>query len=125
MNNRAKGIDAETMACEYMTAHGMTVLERNYACKTGEIDIVAEDGGYLIFCEVKARKNALYGYPVEAVTPQKITQIVRTAQWYLKSKRKVDADVRFDLALVDTTKETLDYIPNAFTADDMGRRNRW
>lgn len=125
MNNRGTGIDGESMAVEYMKAHGMRILERNYACKAGEVDVVAQDGEYIVFCEVKARKNGAYGYAVEAVTPQKITQIVRAAEWYLKVKKDSARCVRFDVACVDTTKEEVEYIPNAFTKNDAGRRNRW
>jgi len=125
MNNRYEGIDGENMVCEYMQAHGYEILERNYSCVLGEVDIVAKDGEYIVFCEVKARRNARYGTAVEAVTPQKIAQIVKTADWYLKVKRKTSANVRFDVAAVDLTKEELDYIPNAFTRNDAGRRNRW
>ena len=125
MNNRYRGIDGENAVCEYMRAHGFEILERNYSCYLGEVDIVAKDGDYFVFCEVKARKDARYGYAIEAVTPQKITQIIRTADWYIKSKRLSTVDVRFDVAAVDLTKEEIEYIPNAFTRNDMGRRNRW
>ena len=125
MNNRSEGIEGENMACDYMRSHGLEIVERNYSCALGEVDIVAKDGEYLVFCEVKARKSARYGYGVESVTPQKITQIVRTADWYIKSKRLFSVPVRFDIASVDLTGEEVEYIPNAFTRNDAGRRNRW
>lgn len=125
MNNRYEGIDGETLACEYMREHNIVVLERNYTCPQGEIDVVAKDGDYLVFCEVKSRKSARMGYPIEAVTPQKITQIVHTANWYLKSKRKMNADVRFDVAAVNLVSGEVEYIQNAFTAADAGKRNHW
>ena len=125
MNNRYEGLDGENTACEYMKAHGYEIVERNYSCKFGEVDVVAKDGAYLVFCEVKARKNARYGYAVEAVTPKKIAQIVKTAEWYLKAKRLMGTDVRFDVAQVDLTTGEVEYIPNAFTKNDVGRRNRW
>ncbi len=111
--------------CQYMTARGMTILERNYSTPQGEVDIVAMDGEYLVFCEVKARRNNRMGYAVEAVTPQKITQIVRAAQWYLKCHHKENVDVRFDIAAVDLGEQSVEYIPNAFSQNDAGRRNHW
>ena len=125
MNNRYEGIDGENIAVRYMREHGMTILERNYSTPQGEIDVIATEGEYLIFCEVKARHSHRMGYAVEAVTPAKITQIVHTADWYLKRTRRIGCDVRFDIAAVDLDHETVDYTKNAFCRNDAGRRNHW
>ena len=115
------------MACEYMKAHGMRIVERNYVADhgIGEIDIVAEEGDMLVFCEVKARRDNRMGYAIEAVTPAKIKQIVTTAEWYLRRKRITDRDIRFDVCAVNLTTHRVEYVPNAFTAADAGRRNHW
>ena len=123
-NNRRSGALGETLACEYLTALGYTILERNYTCPMGEVDVVATDGEYLFFVEVKARYGGNMGWPLEAVTPAKITQIVKVANWYLTVKR-VQKSVRFDVACVDLAAEKVSYIPNAFTAADAGRKNHW
>ena len=124
MNNRKEGILGEQLAVEYLEARGIKVLHRNYSCKVGEVDIVAQEGEYLLFVEVKARYGGNMGWPLEAVTPAKITQIVKTANWYLAVNR-LKTDVRFDVACVDLAAEQVTYIPNAFSASDMGRRRHW
>ena len=125
MNNRAEGIVGETIACAYMQEAGMRIVCRNYACPRGEIDIIAREGTYWVFCEVKARKGGRMGYPTEAVTPAKITQIVHACEWYLHANHLRDVDVRFDIAAVDLTSERVEYTRSAFTRNDAGRRNRW
>ena len=99
-------------------------MHRNYSCRMGELDIVARDGQFLVVTEVKARYGGNMGWPLEAVTPQKISQIVKATQWYMLVN-KLQVDVRFDIACVDLASEKVTYIPNAFTAADAGRRNHW
>lgn len=123
-NNRRSGALGETLAVEYMQQQGMTILHRNYACRMGELDVIAYDGDYLVVTEVKARYGGNMGWPLESVTPQKIGQIVKATQYYLLVNH-VQRDVRFDIACVDLAAEKVEYVPNAFTANDAGRRNHW
>lgn len=125
MNNLAAGIEGENMACAYMQNAGMTILMRNYNSRRGEIDVVADDHGVLVFCEVKARANTNMGYALECVTPAKITQIVHAAEDYLRAGHLLETDVRFDVCAVDLLREQVDYVKNAFTAADAGKRNHW
>ena len=126
MNNRREGVAGEQAACEYLQKQGLKILERNYSCHSGEIDVIALSGNTLVFVEVKARRNAEMGYALEAVTPQKIDRIVRTAQFYTLCKRCYERmDVRFDVVCVDTTSGKIEHIPSAFTAADGGRRRHW
>jgi putative endonuclease len=91
-------------------------LETNYRCKKGEIDIVARQGKYLVFCEVKARRNKNYGSALEGITPSKIRKIRDTAEDYLTKKKLRGADCRFDVVTIDESKDgtKVELIPNAF-----------
>ena len=83
MNNRAIGTDYEKRACEFLETQGFSVLERNFRCRQGEIDIIARDGTYLVFVEVKYRKTAGSGSPLSAVDFRKQKKISRVALYYL------------------------------------------
>ncbi|MBO4535016.1 MAG: YraN family protein [Clostridia bacterium] len=123
MNNRYEGIVGEETAVEYLQAKGYKILERNYANKVGEIDIIAQDHDYIVFVEVKRRLDDRYGRALEAVTPAKIAKIVRCAEWYLTAHRQYNADVRFDIVTVGSSG--VEHLVNAFTRQDAGRRNHW
>ncbi len=94
MNNKEIGAFGEDAACEYLENEGYEILERNFSMKTGEIDIIAEKDGCVVFAEVKTRRNNNYGEPSEAVTRQKQEHIRRTALLYLNS---LDENMRFDV----------------------------
>ena len=66
--SRSLGQQGEQIAVQYLKAHGYKILERNYRCRVGEVDIIAEDQGDLVFVEVKARSSKVFGNPAEAVT---------------------------------------------------------
>ena len=70
-NKRMEGSRYEQLAARYLEQKGMDVLELNYRCRTGEIDIIARDGGYLVFVEVKYRKTKRAGYALEAIDSRK------------------------------------------------------
>lgn len=93
MRGRAAGNAGETAACVYLEKKGWRILERNYTVKGGEIDIIAADGGCLVFVEVKARKNTRYGYPSEFVTEKKQQRLVSAALNYCGG----DCCMRFDV----------------------------
>ena len=65
-NRRAIGTEYETLACEYLTRHGYQILCRNFRCRQGEIDIIARDRDYLVFIEVKYRRDEHEGDPAQA-----------------------------------------------------------
>ncbi len=123
MNKRYEGLVGEEAAVEYLQGKGYKILERNYANKVGEIDVIAEGGGYIVFVEVKRRMDDRFGRALEAVTPAKIAKIVRCAEWYLSSHRKFNSDVRFDIVTVGASG--VEHVVNAFSRQDAGRRNHW
>lgn len=71
----ALGRFGEDLAVRHLESQGCVVVERNWRCARGEIDIVARDGGTLIICEVKTRRSTMFGAPVEAVTPRKLRRL--------------------------------------------------
>jgi putative endonuclease len=76
----------ERRAVKYLKDSGFTVLESNFRCRIGEIDIVAREGGDLVFAEVKTRADLLYGLPCEAVNEHKRRQLARVAEFYLATR---------------------------------------
>lgn len=117
MNNRKSGIEGENLAVEYLKSKGYKILERNYSSKTGEIDIIAQDRGYIVFIEVKSRDNLNFGRPVESITRQKVRSIIRTAQCYLLYKRKQNSLCRFDV--VEVLRGEVNHIVAAYDMTDM------
>ena len=93
------GRRGEEAAARYLAARGMRILHRNWRCRLGELDIVAEDGGTLVFVEVRTRRAAgRYGTAAESVDARKLRRIAAAAQVYLASAGKPSAAVRFDVA---------------------------
>ena len=93
----ALGAYGERVAAAHLSAVGMVVLERNWRCPAGEIDIVARDGDVLVFCEVKTRSSAAFGSPLEAVTPRKAARLRRLAAAWMRERGLHVPDVRIDL----------------------------
>ena len=115
MNKRQVGTQYESMAVQYLTEAGYHILERNFRCRTGEIDIIAKDGAYLVFVEVKYRASAACGSALEAVDYRKQQSILRVAQDYMVSHGYgTQTNCRFDVVAIQGTEITL--IQNAFGA---------
>lgn len=113
----ATGKRGEDLAAAYLERAGYVLLERNYRCLFGEIDIVARDGDTLCFVEVKSRRSTRYGDPQLAVTPRKQEKMIRSALQYLGSHGLTDPPARFDVAAVRLSPEgaeTVELIRNAF-----------
>lgn len=113
------GNQGEEIAAAFLTARGFRILERNFRCRGGEIDIVARNPGdrSLVFVEVKARRDLSYGLPQLAVTPFKQRQISKAALTWLARNRQQDASARFDviaILLSDDGRHRVDHIVNAF-----------
>ncbi len=115
--NGAVGGYGERVAVRHMLDAGMVVLDRNWRCRDGEIDIVARDGDALVFCEVKTRRGDGFGTPAEAIGPVKAARLRRLAsQWLAASGLRV-REVRFDVASVrpqPTGPATVEYLRGAF-----------
>lgn len=113
MNKRKLGNEKETMACDYLQEHGFVILERNFWCQNGEIDIIAKDDDTLVFVEVKYRKNSACGGVDYSVLQKKQKKICECALVYLMKKAiLVDSPMRFDVLLIEGCKIT--HHQNAF-----------
>ena len=97
---------------------GLRILDRNYRCRSGEIDIVAVDGDTLVFVEVKERRGESHGQAVEAVTTRKRSRVIRAARLYAAVKGLSESAIRFDVVAIDWGPEgpRLRHDENAFTA---------
>ena len=87
----------EDEAAKYLEQQGYKILDRNFNCKRGEIDIVALDKKEIVFIEIKSRTNREYGLPAEAVTKKKIEHILKTAEYYLFVRNLQKEPARIDV----------------------------
>ncbi|MFN2497223.1 MAG: YraN family protein [Pseudonocardiaceae bacterium] len=90
----------EEIAVGHLEEAGMVVLERNWRCAEGELDIIARDGSTLVFCEVKTRSGVGYGTPLDAVIPAKARRIRRLAAAWLHEADRGWPELRFDVVSV-------------------------
>ena len=114
-SNLPRGVQAEHMAARFLQAQGLKLVQRNYSCKYGEIDLIFEDAATLVFIEVRLRGNNNFGGAAGSITATKQGRLIRAAQNYLGSMTHIPS-CRFDAVLY----ETLDgappqWIKNAFT----------
>jgi len=113
------GSDGERAAAEFLAARGYRILDRNYRTKLGEIDLVADEGGTLVFVEVKVRRNDRFGGPAAAITSAKQARIARLAQQYMASRRLGGRPCRFDVVLIwgdNPVTRRIELLPGAFDA---------
>ncbi len=94
------GRTGERLAAEELTRQGYSIVERNFRCRYGEIDLIAEEGDDLVFVEVKTRRGSVYGLPEEAVTPRKQQKIVQVATYYLDLHACSERSWRIDVVAV-------------------------
>ncbi|MBI1821598.1 MAG: YraN family protein [Nitrospirae bacterium] len=109
------GQEAENHAAQFLARRGYAILEKNYKTRFGEIDLIAKDQEYLVFVEIKARKNDHFGGARAAITPTKRKKIIQMAKFYIFSK-KIESDVRFDVVLIlgPIDSPSVELIQNAF-----------
>ena len=94
---RSLGEYGERLAERYLTERGLQVVDRNWRCSRGELDLVARDGDCLVFCEVKTRRSERFGSPVEAVHPGKAARLRRLATAWLQDHEEHPARIRIDV----------------------------
>ena len=99
-HHQALGRYGEVLAASHLVERGMVVLDRNWRCPLGEIDLVLRDGDTLVVCEVKTRTSHDFGTPHEAVTPAKLARLGRLAAAWLAAHGASPAEVRLDLVAV-------------------------
>lgn len=96
-NNKDIGNLGEDLASEYLEEQGYKIIERNFRCKLGEVDIIAMDAEEIVFVEVKTRKVLVYGQPKDAVNKIKQKHIYKAAEYYLLINNCLDAYTRIDV----------------------------
>lgn len=113
------GARGEEMAARYLKKMGYAIIRRNYRCKSGEIDIVAERRGTLVIAEVKTRRSRRFGAGIESVGPRKQRRIVRATKFYLATERVEAKEIRFDVLSVDweNGQPMVQHFPAAFEAE--------
>ena len=114
LNTTTIGKKYENMAIHYLKTQKYKIVERNFSCPAGEIDIIAfdPDTKYIVFVEVKYRATNAFGRPIEAITAQKVRKIHTTSQVYLKLKGWLDKNFRFDA--IEIIDDELRHIVDAF-----------
>jgi putative endonuclease len=113
------GLHGEEEAFRHLTKLGYTILARRFRTRLGEIDLVAEDGGTLVFVEVKARRSLSCGPPEESVTPRKQRRLILLAGTFIAARGLHGRDCRFDVVAVDLSRDGLTevrHLKDAFRA---------
>ena len=109
----------ETIAINYLEKNGYKILERNFRTKFGEVDIIAEKGNFIIFIEVKFRKNPKFGKAEESINPYKLKKIYNTSQFYLQNYYKKNKQPRIDVIAINCfDKLEINHYKNILT--DLG-----
>ena len=110
------GKKGEELALSYLKSKKFKIIEKNLRSRYGEIDIIANDHGTLVFIEVKTRTSEAFGLPIQGINQKKKEKLRQLAMRYLAEKELTEKEVRFDvLGILQTNKQTkIDYIPNAF-----------
>ena len=115
-HRRVLGKTGEEAAVQYLLRHGYHILERNYRCRFGEIDLIARDGGTLTFIEVKTRRSQRFGPAASAVTVKKQRHLVKASQVYMAQAGRTTDFCRFDVLTIEMDGVTprIELIKNAF-----------
>ena len=118
MNKRSLGKEKENLAANFLMHQGVKILERNFSCNVGEVDLIGWDRGYLVFVEVKYRKNTNAGYPQESVSKYKRRKICLVSNYYKMQKHYGDnVPVRYDV--VSILGERIRWDKDAFDYDGL------
>lgn len=114
---RKQGNKAEDEAAKHLKTKGYKILERNYLCPLGEVDIIAQKDGRVIFVEVKQRSSSDFGGAAAAVTKAKQNKVAKAAVSYLKKSNLSYTGIMFDIIAI--TEGRLEHIENAFTPSGL------
>lgn len=117
MDTQARGKQAEDLACRYLQARGLQLLQRNYRSKRGEIDLILQDTDSLVFVEVRYRQQPGFGTAAESVDARKQSKLLACARHFLQANAgSADQPCRFDVVSVNGASNEIDWIQNAFGA---------
>jgi putative endonuclease len=117
------GARGEKLAARFLKRRGYKIIQRNYRCKLGEIDIIAQQDKTIVFVEVRTKQTERFGAPQYSITATKRRQISKVALSYIREKRLMGQSCRFDVMAVifspESRKPRIDHIQNAF---ELSRR---
>jgi len=114
MSSTEKGSAAEQRAAAFLQQQKLTLLERNYRCRFGEIDLIMRENDTLVFVEVRMRSSERFGGAAASITATKQTRLIRAARHYL-ARQHDDLPCRFDAVLIFSERENdIEWIKNAF-----------
>ena len=116
MSTRKKGQQGEELAVRFLKKNGFHILTRNYRCRLGEIDVIAEQDDQLVFVEVRSLRSAAMYLPEETINAQKQQRLSRAALTYIQAHGLEDRAARFDVIAVETggSKPEIRHLPDAF-----------
>ena len=100
LQRRGLGVKGEDLAAGYLRNKGFAILERNFSCRLGEIDIIARQGNCLVFVEVRTRSGKECGLAQESITQTKINRLRKLACFYLAGRGQAESEARFDVIAV-------------------------
>ncbi len=122
-DRRRLGQFGERIAAARLEAEGYRIVERNFRCREGEVDIIAESDGCLVFVEVRTRRGDAMGEAVDSLTPLKGARITAAAEAYCQGRPGLPLERRIDVIAVDLTLEgrvlRVDHIESAFAGDEL------
>ena len=115
-SKQALGREGERIAERYLKKKGYALVERNYRCRGGEVDLIVLDRRVVVFVEVKTRTDHEFGNPLEAVEPRKQRRMILAAQLFLHQKKLYERDARFDVVGISWpgTEPVAEHLQNAF-----------
>ena len=115
----ATGVAAEQQAARWLQARGLRLMERNWRCRQGELDLVMQDGATLVIVEVRARRHGSFGGAAGSVDVRKCRRVVAATQaWLLANPHWNTAPLRFDVLAYEADGRC-DWLQAAFTTDDL------
>lgn len=104
--NHPTGVEAENSALAFLVGQGLTLVERNWHCRYGELDLVMQHGAVYVFVEVKYRKNSQFGGAINSISSAKCAKLMRTAELYLQTKQ-IDVSCRIDGVFLQGDQEPI------------------
>lgn len=111
-----RGEHAEQLACRHLVSRGLQLIQRNYRCRSGELDLVMRDGDSIVFVEVRYRADTRYGSAADTVDWRKRRRLIAAAQHYLQATKYRDLPCRFDVIAIGgpPRERRIDWIVDAF-----------
>jgi putative endonuclease len=122
MKRRDTGLRGEQLACDLLNKNGYQIVERNFRCRRGEVDIIARQENTLVFVEVRTKKGHNFGSPEESITPTKMEHLRNTAAYYRQNHEGLPESWRIDVIAIEMNiqgqVERIEQIENAVGDDD-------